>query len=280
MHPSRATRQTWDLALNEAVHQGLNLVTIYIIWADHQPFRDKPIDWTFPAGRVSEDGTKEPGGGWDLAQAIRAVADRGLLVHIRVGPYVCAEYSYGGIPEWVATTTPGMSLRRPNRLWMTVMEEFVTAATSYLIEQELFAYQGGPIILAQIENELGSDDDDDVMETATENILHVDRYGNFVNAADDASWRIATLQDYADWCGTLAQKLVPNVVWTMCFGLSANNTIETYNGFFYDTTWMDNHGGSGRIQIDHPAIWTEDEGTLLPPHPFLYLITTCTIILA
>jgi hypothetical protein len=24
--------------------------------------------------------------------------------------------------------------------------------------------------------------------------------------------------------------------------------------------WLENHGDSGRIQVDQPALWTEDEG--------------------
>lgn len=288
MHPARATRQTWDMALDQAVQQGLNLVTIYVIWAKHQPMQDSPLDWTLQRNVTCSHSVSiddEDAGAdvdrpvrrecdWDLAQAIQSAADRGLFVHIRVGPYVCAEYSYGGIPEWLAV--PGMALRRPNRLWMKAMEDFVTSTTTYLVDHRLFAYQGGPIILAQIENELGGD-----VDASTENLVQVDEHGNLVDHDDTVldssvknarSLRKATLQDYADWCGRLAEQLVPNVVWTMCNGLSANNTIETYNGFLYETEWVDDHGGSGRIQVDQPALWTEDEGT---SYCFLTLFAAC-----
>ena len=140
------------------------------------------------------------------------------------------------------------------------MKDFVTNLVTYLTENFLFAYQGGPIILAQIENELGGD-----IDAATENLVQVDHKGSFIaNKHDGTSYgrldRNATLQDYADWCGDLAQTLAPEVVWTMCNGLSANNTITTYNGLFDEMSWMENHGDSGRIQIDQPALWTEDEG--------------------
>jgi hypothetical protein len=46
----------------------------------------------------------------------------------------------------------------------------------------------------------------------------------------------------------------------MCNGLSANNTISTFNGDFSAPEWLEKHGDSGRIQVDHPAMWTEDEG--------------------
>ena len=71
--------------------------------------------------------------------------------------------------------------------------------------------------------------------------------------------RRATLQDYANWCGELAQKLEPQVIWTMCQGLSAPNTIETFNGID-GSVWIDQNGTSQRVQKDYPAMWTELEG--------------------
>jgi hypothetical protein len=89
MHPSRATKATWEAALNEAVLNGLNMVTIYIIWAAHQPLPHREIDWSLP-GQPECEGSRSSCR-WDLAGSIRAAANRGLFVHIRVGPYVCAE---------------------------------------------------------------------------------------------------------------------------------------------------------------------------------------------
>ena len=263
MHPSRATKQTWEAAVDEAVHQGLNLITICVFWAAHQPMKELPLNWTLQ--RNVSCGEGEPSFcDWDLAQAIGAVASRGLFVHIRIGPYICAEYNYGGIPEWLPLMHPNMSMRRPNKEWMTVMEDYVTNSVVFLTEHKLFAYQGGPIILAQIENELGGE-----VNVATDNLLQVDRFGNFIN---DTSIRIhsqvarnATLQDYADWCGDLVQRLAPEVVWTMCSGLSANSTITTYNGFLDDVGWLEQHGESGRIQVNQPAMWSEDEGNYTWP---------------
>jgi beta-galactosidase GanA len=31
----------------------------------------------------------------DLAAFVKAIADAGLYVHLRIGPYVCAEWNYG-----------------------------------------------------------------------------------------------------------------------------------------------------------------------------------------
>ena len=124
MHPARATPRTWNKALDEAVENGLNLITIYVMWSDHQPLPDKPIDWTFPdwskpkEAACQDNSSDKSCRDWNLANAIRSAANRGLFVHLRVGPYDCAEYSYGGIPEWLLLQKPSMKLRRPNREWL------------------------------------------------------------------------------------------------------------------------------------------------------------------
>ena len=47
----------------------------------------------------------------------------------------------------------------------------------------------------------------------------------------------------------------------MCNGDTANNTINTCNGYGGDCTrFLEEGGQSGRILKDHPAIWTENEG--------------------
>ena len=263
MHPVRATPLTWNYALDEAVRNGLNMITIYVFWAAHQPFPDKDIDWSLPGG-ISCDllSYKTPTCSWDLADAIRSVANRGMFVHLRIGPYDCAEYNYGGIPEWVALNNPNIAFRRPNREWMDAMEKFVTEAIAYVTKNELWSYQGGPIVMAQIENELGGD-----VELSADNILAVTSSGSLVDPTrKDVLGKLgqiarkATLQDYADWCGSLVERLAPNVVWTMCNGLSANNTIPTCNGNAGCSSWLENHGENGRIQIDQPGMLTEFEG--------------------
>lgn len=255
MHPYRATQKTWEAALDEAVHQGLNLITMYVIWAAHQPTQTSPLDWTLQRNVPCGDSNGTSTCTWSLEQAIRSAANRGLFVHVRLGPYVCAEYSYGGIPEWLALTNEKISMRRLTQVWMDAMEGFLTNIITSLTDNYLFAYQGGPIILAQIENELGGD-----VDAAADNLVQVDSNGNFLTnrpkagAAEKRFTRNATVQDYADWCGDLAQRLAPEVVWTMCSGLSANNTMTTYNGFFDSTSWIEQHGESGRIQVDQPAL--------------------------
>lgn len=221
IHPTRAAgKHSWEEALDQAVDNGLNLITIYVFWSAHQPFQEASIDWSLPHSRLLGN---IAGGSWNLAEAIQAIGERGIFLHVRLGPYTCAEYNYGGIPEWLQVVHPNITMRHHDALWMDLMEGFIKESTEYLTTHKLWAHQGGPIILAQVENELGSD------------------------------------QPYADWCGEMVEKVAPpGVIWTMCNGLSAKNTIQTYNGMDA-IPWLAKNGGNGRIQIDQPALFTEAE---------------------
>jgi hypothetical protein len=228
IHPGwRVTQYGWEHALDEAIGQGLNLITLYIFWNSHQVYPDDDIDWNFPTRSIhhpnnddNDDDTE-----WSLASAIRSAAKRGLFVHIRIGPYACAEYNNGGIPEWLSLQHPNMVFRSFDFDWMSAMEQFLNQTVTYLRSHQLWAYQGGNILLAQVENEL--------------------------------PWS----QLYADWSGTVAQQLEPQVTWTMCNGLSAPNTILTCNCIGGGCSqFLEHHGDNGRIQRDMPALLTEFEG--------------------
>lgn len=213
IHPSRATKQTWGYALDEIVANGLNLVTIYVMWENHQPVPSMDINWDFLKGIQYEGSTSPKALEWSLASAIRSAAERGLFVHLRIGPYDCAEYTYGGIPEFIPLQHPEMSMRRPNLEWLLVMQSYITGLLQYLEENTLWAYQGGPIILGQIENELGGEVDPEV-----ENFFFANERGDFIEResvpnGQSRGLRNATLQDYADWCGELVKNLAPNVTW-------------------------------------------------------------------
>ena len=89
-------------------------------------------------------------------------------------------------------------MRRLNREWMEVMENFVNTTVGYLTDSRLWAYQGGNIVMAQIENELN------------ENQMNPDH----VSGEDglSGSQAPATLQDYANWCGKVASQAEPHTL--------------------------------------------------------------------
>ena len=115
---------------------------------------------------------------------------------------------------------PGMAVRSSNTPWKDEMARFVTDIAK--IVTPYLAKNGGPIIMAQIENEYG--------------------------------WK--TDLAYVQWCGDLANSLGLDIPWVMCNGLSANNTINTCNGNDC-ASYAEDHGTKYPGQ---PLAWTEDEG--------------------
>ncbi|KAL9376580.1 hypothetical protein Peur_030700 [Populus x canadensis] len=123
----------------------------------------------------------------DIVKFFKLAQEAGLHVILRIGPYVCAEWSYGGFPMWLHNI-PGIELRTDNEIYKNEMQIFTTKIVDVCKEAKLFAPQGGPIILAQIENE----------------------YGNVMGPYGDAGRR------YVNWCAQMAVGQNVGVPWIMC----------------------------------------------------------------
>jgi beta-galactosidase len=137
MHYPRIPRAYWRDRLRMAKAMGLNTITTYVFWNLHEP---RPGAYDFSGNN-------------DVAEFIREAQQEGLYVVLRPGPYVCAEWEWGGYPAWllkdkdIVVRTTDEKFKQASRLWLT------------LLGKELAPLQignGGPIILTQVENEYGS----------------------------------------------------------------------------------------------------------------------------
>lgn len=138
MHYSRIPKAYWRHRFKMMKAMGLNTVATYVFWNYHET---APGVWDFKTGNK------------DLSEYIRTAGEEGLYVILRPGPYVCAEWEFGGYPWWLQNN-PDLEIRTNN-------QAFLDSCKTYLqhLYQEidgLFASQGGPIILVQAENEFGS----------------------------------------------------------------------------------------------------------------------------
>ena len=137
MHPARISHEYWADRLRMAHAMGLNTVSIYVFWNQHEP-RQGEFNFTGDA---------------DVAQFVRLAQKEGLWVILRPGPYCCGEWEFGGFPWW---------LLKPHDLKVRSQDpRFLSAAESYLkkLGEQLAPLQithGGPIIMVQVENEYGS----------------------------------------------------------------------------------------------------------------------------
>jgi beta-galactosidase len=137
MHYARIPHQYWRHRFQMMKAMGLNTVATYVFWNFHEA---TPGKWDFTGDR-------------DLAEYIRLAGEEGLMVILRPGPYVCAEWEFGGYPWWLQNIN-GLELRRDN-------EKFLAETNKYIhrLYQEVGNLQitkGGPIIMVQAENEFGS----------------------------------------------------------------------------------------------------------------------------
>ncbi|TXG47309.1 hypothetical protein EZV62_026603 [Acer yangbiense] len=177
-------------------------------------------------------------GRFDLVRFVKTVQEAGLLVHLRIGPYTCAGWNYGGFPIWLHFI-PGIQFRTTNDLFKNEMSRFLSKIVDLMKEENLFASQGGPIILAQVENE----------------------YGN-VEGAYGVGGEL-----YVKWAAETAVSLNTSVPWLMCSqGDAPDPIINTCNGFYCD--------GFKPNSPSKPAMWTENYsgwflafGYAIPYHP-------------
>src|SRR5271165_1082829 len=137
MHYPRIPRAYWKSRFRFAKAMGLNTVSTYVFWNIHEP---RPGIYDFSGNN-------------DLGEFIREAQQEGLYVILRPGPYVCAEWDFGGLPAWL--------LRDPTMEVRTSNPAFIAATTRWMhrLGQELAPLQsgsGGPIIAVQVENEYGS----------------------------------------------------------------------------------------------------------------------------
>ncbi len=137
-HPFRLPSPSlWRDVLQKMKAEGYVAVSIYFDWGYHSP---KPGVYDFTGIRNMDELL-------DIAQQV------GLYVIARPGPYINGELDAGGFPGWLLTQAGKARTNAP---------DYLAAADQWLheIDQVLARHQytngTGPVILYQIENELGS----------------------------------------------------------------------------------------------------------------------------
>ncbi|KDD75891.1 glycosyl hydrolase [Helicosporidium sp. ATCC 50920] len=136
IHPSH-----WRDRLLRVQAMGLNAITVYVPWNVHEPNVGRFV-WT----------------GFADVQAFLSIAhELGLYVLLRPGPYICAEWDFGGLPWWLASPkvigNGVMELRNNDAAFMLLVKSFWSKLFSHLYS--FMSSQGGPIIMVQVENEYG-----------------------------------------------------------------------------------------------------------------------------
>ncbi|XP_005883520.1 PREDICTED: beta-galactosidase-1-like protein isoform X1 [Myotis brandtii] len=137
LHYFRVPRVLWADRLFKMQMSGLNAVQLYVPWNYHEP----------------EPGVYNFNGSRDLIAFLKEASIANLLVILRPGPYICAEWEMGGLPAWL--------LRKPNIHLRTSDPDFLAAVDSWfkVLLPKIYPWlyhNGGNIISIQVENEYGS----------------------------------------------------------------------------------------------------------------------------
>lgn len=141
VHYFRNMKCTWRDIFKKMKAMGLNCVETYCAWNMHEKKMDE-FDFS---------------GNLDICEFIKIAGEEGLLAIVRPGPYICAEWEFGGLPWWLQTLED-MEIRCQNKTYMERFEKYLSA----LFEQirPYLVTNGGNIIMLQCENEYGYYGDD------------------------------------------------------------------------------------------------------------------------
>jgi len=219
IHYPRSTVEMWPDLIQKAKDGGLDAIETYIFWDRHEPVRR---EYNFS-------------GNLDFVKFFQLIQKAGLYAIMRIGPYACAEWNFGGFPLWLHNM-PGIELRTNNSVYKNEMQNFTTKIVNVVKEENLFASQGGPIILAQIENEYG-----DIM-------------WNYKDAG----------KAYVQWAAQMALAQNIGVPWIMCQQQDAPQPIiNTCNGF-YCHNFQPNNPKSPKMFTENWIGWYQKWGERVP----------------
>ncbi|XP_049395367.1 beta-galactosidase 10 [Solanum stenotomum] len=206
IHYPRSVPAMWPGLVRLAKEGGVDVIETYVFWNGHEP---SPGNYYF-------------GGRFDLVKFCKIVQQAGMYMILRIGPFVAAEWNFGGLPVWLHYV-PGTTFRTDSEPFKYHMQKFMTYTVNLMKRERLFASQGGPIILSQAKNE----------------------YGNYENAYGEGGKR------YALWAAKMALSQNTGVPWIMCQQYDAPDpVIDTCNSFYCDQFKP--------ISPNKPKIWTEN----------------------
>jgi beta-galactosidase len=141
VHYFRNMPDTWNSIFDKMRALGCNCVETYCAWNMHE---QKEGEFNFE-------------GILDIAKFIKQAAMFGLMVIVRPGPYICAEWEFGGLPWWIQCYDD-MEIRCSNAKYMTFFKRYLSRLFHEI--RPLLCTNGGPIIMLQCENEYGYYGDD------------------------------------------------------------------------------------------------------------------------
>ena len=138
MHPARIPKEYWRNRIQLAKAMGCNTIAAYIFWNYHETEQGK---YDFKTDNK------------DIAQFFKICKEEGMWVLLRPGPYVCAEWDFGGIPPYLLKISD-IKVRCMDTRYMNAVESYLNKLAS--VVKPYLITNNGPILMVQVENEYGS----------------------------------------------------------------------------------------------------------------------------
>ena len=138
MHPARIPAEYWRHRIQMAKAMGCNTIAAYVFWNYHE---SEPGVFDFQTENHN------------IARFIRIVQEEGMWLLLRPGPYVCAEWDFGGLPSWLLSI-PDIKVRCMDPRYTEAVERYIKSLA--LQVKKLQVTKGGPVLMVQVENEYGS----------------------------------------------------------------------------------------------------------------------------
>lgn len=138
MHPARIPKEYWRHRIQMAKAMGCNTIAAYIFWNYHEQ-KEGAFDFKTENRNI--------------AKFIKICQQESMWVLLRPGPYVCAEWDFGGLPSYLLKY-PDIKVRCMDPGYMAATERYIGELAKQVVN--LQCVNGGPILMVQIENEYGS----------------------------------------------------------------------------------------------------------------------------
>jgi len=132
VHYFRIQRELWADVLRQSRLAGLNMVETPVPWSLHEPSR----------GRFRLEGNA------DLAAFLDLVHRNRMLAFVRIGPYVNAALTNGGLPSWLGNDKR-LKVRCSNGRFMKAVRDYWARVLPVIVARQV---PRGPVALVQIED--------------------------------------------------------------------------------------------------------------------------------
>lgn len=141
VHYFRNLPGTWRDIFKKMRAMGCNCVETYCAWTLHE----------------KKKGEFDFSGILDIEKFLKTAQEEGLMAIVRPGPYICAEFEFGGLPWWIQSEED-IEIRCMNASYIKYFDRYLDELLKRI--KPLLCTNGGNVIMMQCENEYGYYGDD------------------------------------------------------------------------------------------------------------------------